>query len=181
MLRLRLLLIGFLSYSCLTRAADEPDSDRVSKLLSAAKTQAFDVKSDVQTMDFFMGSDLSWESHTVIVNLYKEHIDAIRRQATMLDDVRGIASPLQKTTIDQVSPLLRELASDAEALIDRIDKNPKRLNSGDYKDYVKVNGDLAAELAALVGNFVDYGKTQQQLDQLTGKLNLPLASAAIGK
>ena len=42
-----------------------------------------------------------------------------------------------------------------------------------YKDYIKVNADLAAELAALVGNFVDYGKTRQQLDQLTNKLDLP--------
>jgi len=36
-----------------------------------------------------------------------------------------------------------------------------------------VNADLAAELAALVGNFVDYGRTRQQLEHLTNKLDLP--------
>jgi hypothetical protein len=35
-----------------------------------------------------------------------------------------------------------------------------------YKEYVKANADLAAELAVLVGNIVDYGRTRQQLDRL---------------
>ncbi len=171
----RLLPIALVSCSCLARAADEPDSDRVSKLLSATKTQAFNVKTDMQTIDFFMGSELSWGSHTVIVNLYKEHIDAVRHQVSVLDDARSAASPLQKTTIDRIGPLLRELASDAEALINNIDQNRQRLNTGEYKDYVKVNGDLAAELATLVGSFVDYGTTRQKLELLINKLGLPAA------
>jgi hypothetical protein len=68
---------------------------------------------------------------------------------------------------------LQELASDAEALINRIDQNPKRLNSGKYKDYIKVNADLAAELAAFVGNFVDWGRTKEQLEELKNKIDLP--------
>ena len=97
----------------------------------------------------------------------------IRRQVTKLDDVRSTASSWQKTTIDRIGPLLQELASDAEALINRINQNPKRLNGGEYKDYIKVNADLAGELAALVGNFVDYGRTRQQLEHPTNKLDLP--------
>jgi len=105
--------------------------------------------------------------------VYKGHIDAVRRQVTRLNDVRSNASSWQKTTIDRIAPLLQELASDAEALINRINQNPKRLNNGEYKDYIKVNTDLAAELVALVGNFVDYGRTREQLEHLTNKLDLP--------
>jgi hypothetical protein len=75
--------------------ADEaPDSDRVSELLSTAKAQAFELKSDIQTMDFFAGSDFGWESHASIINVYKDHINAIRHQVPKLDDARSIASPL---------------------------------------------------------------------------------------
>jgi hypothetical protein len=173
MMMLRLLLIAFVLFADLTLAADDPDSDHVSELLVTAKAQAFELKSDIQTMDFFTGSDFGWESHASIVNVYKGHISAIRQQVARLDDARSIASPLQKKTIDQVGPLLQELASDAEGLINRINKNPKRLDSGEYKEYIKVNADLAAELAALVGNFVDCGRTKQQLEQVKNKIDLP--------
>jgi hypothetical protein len=157
------------------RAADEQDSDQVSKLLSAAKTQALELKYDIDTMDFFTGSDFDWGSHTAIVNVNRDHIDGIRRQAAKLKDVRSAGSSWQKTTVDRIRPLLEELAAEAETLINRINQNPKRLNDGEYKEYVKVNTDLAAELAALVGNFVDYGRTRQQLEDLAKELDLPSA------
>jgi hypothetical protein len=173
MMMLRLLVIGFVLCSDLTLDADEPDSDRVFELLSTAKSQAFELKSDIQTMDFFAGSDFGWASHASIINVYKDHIDAIRNQISKLDETRSIASTLQKTTLDRVGPLLKELASDAEALINRINQNPKRLNGGEYKEYIKLNADLAAELAALIGNFVDCGRTKQQLERLKNKIDLP--------
>jgi len=170
---LRLLPIVFVSCSHLT-PADGQDSDRVFELLSTAKTQALELKSDIQSIDFFTGTDFGWESHISIVNEYKNHIGAIRRQATTLDEARSIASPFQKTTIDRIEPLLRDMASAAETLINRINQNPKRLNSAEYKDYIRVNADLASELASLVGNFIDYGRTKQQLEGIADKIDHPV-------
>ncbi len=156
-------------------AANESAFEQVFAELSQAKEQARELKNDVATIGFFMGSVSSWESHSSILNLYKENISAIRRQVIKLDDIRNIASPWQKTTIDRIRPLLQELAATAESVIDQINQNPKGLKTGEYNDYVKVNTDLAAELAALVGDFVDYGKTKEDLARLT-KVAVPSGS-----
>jgi hypothetical protein len=170
---LRLLPIVFVFCSHLP-PADGQDSDRVSELLSTARAQTLELKSDIQSMDFFTGSEFGWESHVSIVDEYKNHIGAIRRQVATLDEARSMAPPLQKTTIDQIGPLLQAMASAAEALINRINQNPKRLSSAEYKDYIKVNADLASELASLVGSFIDYGKTKQQLERIAEKIDHPV-------
>lgn len=167
------LLIALLPCRGLAQTADEPDSDRISRMFSAAREQALELKSDMQALDFFAGSESGWESHALIVRMCKDHIEGIRRQVSKLDDARTIASPLQKATIDRIAPLLQELAADADALIKHISQNPKRLNNGEYKNYLKVNVDLAAQLAVLVGTFIDYGITRQQIEQLARRLDLP--------
>jgi len=51
-----------------------------------------------------------------------------------------------------------------------LNQNPKRLWTGDYKDYVEANADLAAQLSEMIGDFVDYGKTKHRFERLASKL-----------
>jgi hypothetical protein len=164
-------LIALSSCGGLARAAAESDAGRVSQVLSAAKDLAAELKSDLETMDFFAGSQSAWESHASIVNIYNDHVNAIRGQVAKLDSARNIASPVQKTTIDRIVPLMQEMAADTEALIKQINQNPKGLNGGEFRDYIKANADLAAELSTLIAGFVAYATTQQQLDRLKRQLN----------
>jgi len=149
------------------------DSEQVSKLLSDAKTQAFQLKEDALTMESYTRSTTTWETHVASIEQMKEHINVAGRTLAKLDDARKTASPWQMTAIDRIRPLLKEIASNTETVIQYINKNPKRLFMTEYKDYIEVNADMADTLAGLVSDFVDYGNTKSRLERLTTKLELP--------
>ncbi len=169
------LLAGFLVASFTTNAADIPDSEQVSKLLSEAKTMAFQLKEDAEAMESYTRSNATWESHAAAITQVKEHVNALGRQVTKLRDAKNTASLWQKTAIDRINPFMDELAGYTEAVIEHVNKHPKLLATAEYKDYLEANADYAGDLAAMIGDFVDYGKTKQRLQRLSDKLEVPAA------
>jgi hypothetical protein len=169
---LALPLAGFFANSPAMKA-DVPDSEQVNKLLSDAKTQAFELKEDAATMETYSRSNLSWESHAAAIIQMKEHVNEAGRQLKKLEDIRGTASPWHATAIERIRPLLKQLASDTEAVIERVNSSRGRIHTGDYKEYLEANADSAEDLAQLIADFVDYGKTKDKLERLTDKLELP--------
>jgi hypothetical protein len=167
------LVVGFLMASPTVKAADVPDSEQVSKLLSEAKTLAFQLKEDAETMESYSRSNVTWESHAVTIAQIKEHVNALGRQVAKLKDARNTASPWQKTAIDRINPFLDELSGYTEAVIEHINKKPKLLTTPEYKDYLEANADYSGDLAAMIGDFVDYGRTKQRMERFAGKLEVP--------
>jgi len=166
------LLTGFVVAVPLLKAADIADSEQVSQLLSDAKTQAFQLKEDAAIMHSYAMGGLSWQMHATTVNSMKEHINAVGRQLAKLEDARATASPWQQTAIDRIRPLLKELASNTETIINYLNKNPNRLQTSEYRDFLEANADASAQLNTLISNFVDYGKTKQRLEKLRDKLEI---------
>jgi hypothetical protein len=167
-------LAGFLVASSTVNAADVPDSEQVSKLLSEAKTLAFQLKEDAGTMESYTRMNVSWQSHAVAIMQIKEHVNALGRQVTKLKDARNTASPWQKTAIDRINPFLEELGGYTTAVIEHINGQPKH-SVDEYKDYLEANADYATDLAAMIADFVDYGKTKQRFERLGGRLEVPPA------
>ena len=168
------LLAGFLVASSTVTAADAPDSEQVSKLLSEAKTLAFQLKEDAGTMETFTRMNVSLQSHAAAISQVKEHVNALGRQVTKLKDARNTASPWQKTAIDRINPFLDELGGYTSAVIEHINGQQKH-SVDEYRDYLEANADYAADLAAMISDFVDYGKTKQRLERLTTRLEVPPA------
>jgi hypothetical protein len=135
-----LLLAGFLAIPPASNAANVPDSEQVSKLLSEAKTMAFQLKEDAVTMESFTRMNVSWASHAVAINQIKDHINALGRQATKLKEARGVGSPWQQTAIDRIGPFLEELGGYTYAVIEHINGEVKHAPA-DYKDYLEANAD----------------------------------------
>jgi hypothetical protein len=168
------LVTGFLAASpAIQAAAAVPDSEQVSQLLSEAKTMAFQLKEDAQTMESYTRSSTTWQSHAIAINQIKERINALGRQAAKLRDAKSTASPWQKTAIDRINPLLEELAGYTEAVIEHVNKQPQLLTTPEYMDYLEANADYAGELATMIAEFVDYGKAKQRLQSLSDKLEIP--------
>jgi len=155
------------------RAATDPDSEHVAKLLSEAKTMAFQLKEDAVAMEGFTRMNVSWESHAVAINQIKGHVTVLENQEAKLKEARSSASAWQKTAIDRIVPYLDELEGYTSAVIERINEQPKRLFTDDYKDFLEANADYATDLAAMIGDFVDYGKTRDRLQRLGNKLEIP--------
>ena len=168
---LTVLLAGFLGASSTVKAADVPDSEQVAKLLSDAKTMAFQLKEDAVIMESFTRMDASWESHVVAINQIGEDINALGRQVARLQAAEDTASPWQKTAIDRINPYLDELAGYTTAVIERLNGDGKH-TIADYKDYLEANADYATDLAAMIGDFVNYGNAKDRVESLGAKLEV---------
>jgi hypothetical protein len=154
------------------KAADNSDSEQVSKLLSDAKAMAFQVKEDAQTMAGYAQTTVSWQTHVATVDKIREHVNALGQQVTKLKAARDTGSPWQKTAIDRIDPYLDEMGGYTTAIIEHINKNPKLLFTQQYRDYLETNADYASDLAAMIADFVDYGRTKQKLESLGDKLEI---------
>lgn len=154
-------------------AAVVPDSEHVSKLLSEAKTMAFQLKDDAVAMEGFTRMNVSWESHAEAINQIKGHVNALEKQEAQLKAVRSAAEPWQRTAIDRIVPYLDELEGYTAAIIERIGDQPKRLFTEEYKDYLQANADYATDLAGVIADFVDYGKARDRMERLSKKLEIP--------
>jgi hypothetical protein len=70
-------------------------------------------------------------------------------------------------------PYLDELEGYTSAIIERINSQPKRLFTDEYKDFLEANADYATDLAGMIADFVDYGKTRDRMERLGNKLEIP--------
>ena len=166
-----LLLAGFLVPPSTVKAAANPDSEQVSKLLSEAKTMAFQLKEDAVTMESYTRISASWESHAAAINQIKEHINVLGKQLAKLKAAEAGASPWQKTAIDRINPFLDEMVGYTTAVIERLNGDRKH-TIADYKDYLEANADYATDLAAMIGDFVDYGNARDRTERLAAKLEI---------
>lgn len=175
-LRTYFALTGVLFSSAVAvRAAEPPDSEQVSKLLSEAKTMAFQLKEDASQMEGFTRMNVGWESHAVAINQIREHVNALGRQVAKLKDARAAASPWQRTAIDRINPYLDELGGYTSAVIEHVSGTVKHTPE-EYKDYLEANADYSADLAAMIADFVNYGKTKQRMERLSTRLEVPRAN-----
>jgi len=165
------MLVGLVAVATVARSADIVESDQVSKVLSNAKMQAFQLKEDATNMEAFTRLDTSWETHREAIERIKDDVNAMGQLLAKLQDARGSAAPWQQTAIDRITPVAKELASNTTAAIEQLNKNPRGLKLPAYQEYLEAICDSASNLAATIADFADYGRASQRLTRLSEDLN----------
>ena len=155
------------------QAAPQEDNKEVSKLLEDVKMQAADLQHDSDELESFTRSDASWQSHADELELIKERINTIGKTLSRLQNLRSSASPWQREAIDRIMPVAKKLASNTTAAIEHLNKEPLRVHEPQYQQYLKSNAEAASNLATLVKDFVEYGKTRTTLEAYERKLEVP--------
>jgi methyl-accepting chemotaxis protein len=153
-------------------APSQSDSEEINKLLADAKAEAVELKHDAREMESFTRSGVNWESHAQKLTLIKEHVNKCGEVVQKLNDAKSTGSPWQQTAIERVTPLLSEMAKNIEGTIEHLNNNKSRVRMQPFKDYVVANYDLANQLAALINDFVDYGKSKDKFENLGDKLEV---------
>lgn len=168
------LLLAAVSLSPVLQAAGTPeDSKEVSDLLSQAKTQAAQLKTDASDMESFTRLSVSWETHAAKISAIKDDVNKVGETVAKLNQASNTASPWQKTAIDRVNPLLQELAANTTSIIEHLNKEKGRLlNTQEHKDYLKANAELASDMSSVIADFVDYGKTKAKFEKLSRELEV---------
>lgn len=124
-------------------------------------------------MERYSRSNANWEAHTDAISRIREDVNKMGRLLTSLDTNRSSAADWQKVAIDRILPVARELASNTTAAIEHLNKEPGRLNTPEYQEYLEAISDCAVNLASTISDFIDYGKTRERMDRLAAKLELP--------
>ncbi len=156
------------------RPSAEP-SEQISQLLREVKNVASSLKSDISTLDFFAAEEGGLRMYAAMLEVYQDHIAALHKQASRLEEVRKYGSRSQQNAIDRVIPVMQEFVSSAEAVIAIARANYDPSNHTEYRDYYKLNGDLAGEFAKLIAGWADYAATRGALDRLAPTVSAPSA------
>jgi len=154
-------------------AAPPEDNKEVSQLLEDIQEQAAALQRDSEELEAFTRSDMTWQSHAEELDRIKERINTIGKTISKLQNLRSSSSPWQREAIDRTIPVAQKLASNTTAAIEHLNKNPMRINDPQYQQYIKSNAEAASNLAALVKDFVEYGKTRTTLEAYERKLEVP--------
>jgi len=155
------------------QAKPEDDNKEVSKLLEDVKAQATDLQRDSDELESFTRSDLSWQSHAEELDRIKERINTIGKTISRLQALENSASPWQREAIERIIPVAQKLASNTTAAIEHLRSNPLKIHEPQYQEYIKSNAEAATQLASLVKDFVEYGKTRTTLEAYERRLEMP--------
>ena len=144
------------------------DSLEVSNILSAAKLEAIRLREDANQMQNFVANQVTWDTHAVYATRVAQDIIAMQEKVDQLDKARSLGSEWQQSAIDRIRPLLKELTATIIAVSDTMLTHP--FDKTEYNEYLEANYDYATQLAALISDTVDYGKTKARMEKAAAKL-----------
>jgi hypothetical protein len=159
------LVAGIAGMSISLKAADV--SNPVSKLLTEAGTISTQISAD-------------WKSYSrqpvlndaAEIARMKDEIVAVTKTLANLNDSRSQASPSQIGTIDQVAPVMQELADNATDAVEYLTTNQARLTNKECKEYLEANSDTSKRLAGLISQLVDFGNGRDKFENAKRLLEL---------
>jgi hypothetical protein len=145
------------------------DSAQASKLLQDAKTSAAQLARDTAQMISYARSKVSWQSHADQINRVREHVNNTGKILTDLHNARDGAEPSQQEAIDKITPIVQQLASNTESIINNLNST-KTTWSPEFQGYLKSNSELANDLTKLIGDYLDYESAKSRTQGLGQKL-----------
>ncbi len=163
--------------SRMAAAAEVQDSEEISQLLSDAKTYAFHVAQDADTLESYTRSNTSWQSHSARLAKMADDVNTLGRINKQLQDQRAQGSPWQQDAITHINSLLTDMASQLSATIDNLKKNQSKIHFPEYQEYVHACYDRASRTSQIVSDYVEYGKAKSTVETLEQKLELSSARA----
>jgi hypothetical protein len=149
--------------------ANAADQD-VDQLLQQARTQALQLRRDSSTLETFSRSSVSWRSHTTQINAIRTHVNQLGQTLSQLQAARDSAGKAYQQAIDRIQPILQELASNTTAIIDHLNQNPRNLTDPTYRQFLRANSDLAANLAQETSDIVAFASAQRRFDELKARV-----------
>lgn len=168
-----LLVIAF-TLTTVGSSQTSKDSNEVSGFLSDLKTEAVQLWHDAEVLKSFTRSARTWETHAAGVEEIKRHVNNAGQMVTKLGNAKANASSWQQQSVDRMTLLLKELASDTTATIEHPNQKPRLVHTSPYTEYVDANYEVASNLAEFISDHVDYGKSK------AGRKSLPPNSKSQG-
>lgn len=153
-------------------SAQKEDSEQVSQLLVDARSYAIQAEHDAETLDTYSRSSLPWKSHAWKLASMKDHVNNLGKVAKQLSDLNSEASPWQQQAINQIDPLLRDMADHLGRTITYVNEHQSQVNVPPFREYVARNYQLAERTAEMIRDFVAYDEAKSAAESLEQKLEI---------
>lgn len=153
-------------------SAAEPvaDSPVINELLDQALMYSAQLDVDADALVFLERWPDFRETHGVELNTMKGHINELGKLEARMRAVRDSGSPWQQNAVDQIRPLLEQLAGNMEAAIANYNQDRHMKPMGKHANYLQANADLAARLRALIKDAVQYRRSKGVYDSLSTRM-----------
>jgi hypothetical protein len=148
------------------------DSEEVSGFLGQAKAEATQLQQSTEEMNSFLYSATSWQTHAAKIEEIKHRLNRLGELVTKLNNAEA-PSPWQRQAIRDVTPMVEELAANVTMTIFYLGEFPDRLMFTSFPEYVAANAELAANMAQLLSDYVEFAKAKQTVEDISFELELP--------
>jgi hypothetical protein len=148
------------------------DSAEVSRLLNEARVAAGKLVTATDTFNSYVRNRVNWRTHAEKANEVKDGVNTLGAHLADLEALHHQAAPWQQGVIQNMRPILVEIAQNTEFVIQHISEKPRLLAHPEYREALENKHELATQLAKLTDDSVDYAETKSRFEQLRGKLEL---------
>lgn len=150
-------------------SAAEPaaDSQEINELLDEALMYSAQLDVDADALVFLERWPDFRETHGVELNRMTEHINELGKLEARMREVRESGSPWQQNAVDQIGPLLQQLADNMEGAIANYNEDRHMKPMGKLADFLQANAELATRLRALIKDAVQYRRSKGVYDSLS--------------
>lgn len=142
----------------------------IRSLLQDAKAQALDLRRDSEQLNELTRAMAGWDSYTAVVDNVKCHLDDTAKLLDKLRNARVAGTPYEQAMIDQIRPLLKEMAARNNAAAENLDQNWDQIQVWPFGflDYLSANVDLATRTETLIRDLVDYCQSRDAFESFSG-------------
>ena len=120
-------------------AAGPPDSTTIPKLFDQVKHDAAQVIYDADVLESCRHSKFDWKTYAQVLTSVKEHANSLFRSYYQLQQMRDKGTPAQQKAIDQLEPLLRDMAASLTNTFQALKEHPDRVNMPSFRTRVHAN------------------------------------------
>jgi hypothetical protein len=138
--------------------APKNDSSAVAKRLQVARSIAGDLEGDAAMMN--AAAHQHQNDRVWLPNRDKilRDIDYMNETAKELLELEKIASSRQRTLIDRVRPLMRDLAQNTKELMEHVEMGPAKGLASSYIDYVDAHEEITRQLVSQIRGAINPGQ-----------------------
>ncbi len=148
-------------------AAAEEDSEELNRLFADANLRASQLLRDAHELEAYHPVRASRELHGEQLNIIRDHVNQLGKLEQQMRDERENGAAWQQGVVDQLRPMLEELAGNMEETIAEYNSKARPLHfNAEYKTLAKANARLASELHGLIHDAVRYGHSKRGFDRI---------------
>lgn len=150
--------------------AQATDSAHINELLTSAEHYATLASRDSEELESYTRSNLHWESHAHQLHIIREHVNRLGEIVQQLNDARDEGSPWQQEAIDQINPLMHEMATQLTMTIQHLSEHQSEVRMKPYRDYARATYEVNQRAAAAISDYVEYGKAKARAESFERQL-----------